>query len=848
VNPEATIEEFRMADEATEKPKITRPSIPQPFELPILPLQNTTLFPETVVPLAVGRDRSILATEAALATEEKLLGCITTKTANVNGDEAKFEDLYRVGTIVSVKRMMRNDGVMQLIVQGMDRFKVVEWLKDTPHITAKIEVLPELVRRDEEAIEALKRNIQGMIQQALALLPNIPPEIRMAVMTQQDAVQLAYFMASVLDLGVETEQKMLEADSVDGLLTLTHAALARELEIMQIRSKIATEAQTEMDKSQRDYVLRQQMKAIQKELGEDETGEKAEAGQLRERLDTADLPEDVRKEAERELKRMEALPQSAPDFHVIRTYLEYVLELPWRKASEEKLDLNEARKILDEDHYGLEDIKERILESLAVVKLRPDSKSPILLFVGPPGVGKTSLGRSIARALGREFERMSLGGMRDEAELRGHRRTYIGAMPGRIIQALRRVGVNNPVIMLDEVDKLGHDFRGDPASALLEILDPAQNNTFRDNYLDLPFDLSNVFFIATANQLGPIPMPLRDRMEIIQLAGYSDREKLNIAKQYLVPRQITENGLTEDRFEITDAAINLLTSHYTREAGVRQLERAIGNLARKIALKVATSTNGNGQQVGTGSGSDRGTSNKYVITPAEVKEYLGPPKFFPESAREELPTGVATGMAWTEMGGEVLFIEATMLPGGGGLTLTGQLGDVMKESAQAARSYLWSHAPEFGLDPDMIKTNGVHLHVPAGAIPKDGPSAGVTMASALASLYTGRKVRTDTAMTGEITLSGLVFPVGGIKEKVLAAHRAGIRRIILPAQNENDAEEIPEDVRKELDIIPATRVSDVLKAALEPDVSEERTEFILPNIDAGTDGSPDRVIAKEHGE
>ena len=832
-----------MADETTkteeQKPEI--PPMPQPFEIPILPLQNTTLFPETVVPLAVGRDRSMLAVEASLATEEKLLGCITTKTENVTGDDAKFDDMYKIGTIVSIKRMMRNDGVMQLIVQGLDRFQIVEWQKDTPYITAKIEVLPDLVRRDEEEIEALKRNIQGMVQEALALLPNVPPEIRMAVMTQQNPIQLSYFMASVLDLGTETEQKMLESNSVDGLLTLTHAALARELEIMQIRSKIANEAQTEMDKSQRDYVLRQQLKAIQKELGEDETGEKAEAGQVRERLEKADLPDEVRKEAERELKRMEQLPQTAPDFHVIRTYLEYVIELPWKRSSEERLDLAEARKILDEDHYGLEDIKERILESLAVVKLRPDGKSPILLFVGPPGVGKTSLGRSIARALNREFERMSLGGMRDEAELRGHRRTYVGAMPGRIIQALRRAGVNNPVMMLDEIDKLGNDYRGDPASALLEILDPAQNNTFRDHYLDLPFDLSKVFFIATANSLGPIPLPLRDRMEIIQLAGYSDREKLNIAKQYLVPRQITENGLKPEQLEVTDEAINLLTSRYTREAGVRQLERAIGNIARKIALKVAE---GNGPEVAAGS-----SETIFVITPDEVKKLLGPPRFFPESAREEMPVGVATGMAWTEMGGEVLFIEATMLPGSGGLTLTGQLGEVMKESAQAARSYLWSHAPEFGLDSTYIKENGVHLHVPAGAIPKDGPSAGVTMATALASLYTGRKVRNDTAMTGEITLSGLVFPVGGIKEKVLAAHRAGIRRIILPAQNENDVEEIPEDVRKDLEIIPATRVSDVLSAALESEASQSKNGYVLPKVEpSNVDGPSEPLIAKEKAE
>lgn len=811
------------------------PELPQEFEIPVLPLQNTTLFPQTVVPLAVGRERSTRAVEASLNTEEKLLGCITTKTENVTGDDARYDDLYRIGTIVNIKRMMRNEDVMQLIVQGMERFEVVEWLQEEPFLRAKVRILPELKRLDEEEIEALRRNIQALIQQALALLPNVPPEVRMAVMSQTNPVQLAYFLASVLDLGVETEQKMLESDTVDGLLSLTHAALARELEIMQIRSKIASEAQMEMDKSQRDYVLRQQLKAIQKELGEDES-ERAEVMQLRERLEKADLPDYVRKEAERELKRMEALPQTAPDYHVIRTYLEYILELPWRKSSEEKLDLDEAKRILDEDHYGLEDVKERILESLAVVKLRPDSKSPILLFVGPPGVGKTSLGRSIARALGREFERMSLGGMRDEAELRGHRRTYIGAMPGRIIQALRRVGVNNPVLMLDEIDKLGNDFRGDPAAALLEILDPAQNNTFRDNYIDLPFDLSKVFFIATANQLGPIPMPLRDRMEIIYIAGYSDREKLNIARQYLVPRQITENGLTADNLEITNDALQLIISRYTREAGVRQLERAIGNIARKVALKVA-----------------QGQTEKVTITASDVKEYLGPPKFFPEQARTELPPGVATGMAWTEMGGEVLFIEATLLPGGSGLTLTGQLGEVMKESAMAARSYLWSHTSELGIDPEIIKSNGVHLHVPAGAIPKDGPSAGVTMAAALASLFTGRRVRSDTAMTGEITLSGLVFPVGGIKEKVLAAHRAGIKRIILPYQNESDIEEIPEDVRKELHFILARTVMDVLNEALEPasakppeTEAESRHEAPLPQIDGhAAEETGDRLIAKK---
>src|SRR5215203_1774142 len=814
--------------ENTRTPGGETVTAPRQFEIAVLPLQNTTLFPETVVPLAVGRSRSVRAVESALATEEKLLCCITTKTENVTGDDAKPLDLYETGTIVNVKRMMRNEGVMQLIVQGIERVKVLYWAAEEPYLKAKVEVLPELKVSDDEEVEALKRNIQGMIQEALAMLPNVPPEVRMAVMSQNNPVQLSYFLASVLDLGVDTEQKMLEANTADGLLMLTHGALAKELEIMQIRSKIANEAQSEMEKSQRDYILRQQMKAIQKELGEDETGEKAEAAQLRERLETADLPEEIRKEAERELRRMEQLPQAAPDYHVIRTYLEYVLELPWKKSSEEKLDLNEAQKILDEDHYGLEDIKRRILESLAVVKLRPDSKSPIILFVGPPGVGKTSLGRSIARALGREFDRISLGGVRDEAELRGHRRTYVGAMPGRIIQTFRRVGVNNPVLMLDEIDKMGNDYRGDPAAALLEILDPAQNNTFRDHYLDLPFDLSNVFFIATANSLGPIPVPLRDRMEIIQLAGYSDQEKLNIAKQYLIARQIKENGIAEGQLEITDDAINLLTARYTREAGVRQLERTVGNLARKVALRVA-----------------QGQTEKVTITANEVKGYLGAPRFYPEEARAELPAGVATGMAWTEMGGEVLFIEATMLPGGSGLTLTGQLGEVMKESAQAARSYLWSHAAEFGIDAQQIKENGVHLHVPAGAIPKDGPSAGVTMSSAMASLYTGRKVRSDTAMTGEITLSGLVFPVGGIKEKVLAAHRAGIRRIILPARNEADIEEIPEEVRKDLEIIPAARISDAVEAALEQEVSGPKGEnYVIPepkSSDAG--GEP--LIAKK---
>lgn len=799
----------------------------QRFDIAVLPLQGTTIFPETIVPLTVGRERSIKAVESALATEEKLIACVTIKAEGVTGQEAKPADLYEVGTLVTVKRMMRNDGMLQLIVQGVDRVRIVYWSDEQPFLRVKVEMLPALTVQNADEVEALKRNVQGMIQQALALLPQVPPEVRMAVMSANDPIQIAYFLGSVMTLGLEQEQKMLEANTVDELLQLAHGNLTRELEIMQIRSKIATEAQSEMDKAQRDYVLRQQLKAIQKELGDDEGGERAEAEQLRERLDAADLPEDVRKEAERELRRMEKLPQAAPDYNVIRTYLEYVLELPWNKESEDKLDLKEARRILDEDHYGLEDIKERILEFLAVIKLRPETKSPILCFVGPPGVGKTSLGRSIAKALGREFERFSLGGLRDEAELRGHRRTYIGSLPGRLIQAMRRAGVKNPVIMLDEIDKMGNDFRGDPASALLEILDPAQNSTFRDNYLDLPFDLSKTFFIATANDLAPISAPLRDRMEIIQLAGYSDVEKLNIAKQYLVPRQTKENGLTEEQVSVTDDAINLMTARYTREAGVRQLERTIGNVIRKVALKVAT-----------------GELERQTIDVAEVREYLGAAKFYPEEARADLPAGVATGMAWTQMGGEVLFIEATLLPGSSGLKLTGQLGQVMQESAQAAQSYLWSHASEFGIDPNVIKNNGVHIHVPAGAIPKDGPSAGVTMVSALASLYTGRKVRSDTAMTGEITLSGLVFPVGGIKEKVLAAHRAGVRRIVLPERNEADVEDIPEDVRGELEITPAKRISDVLNATLEIEVTQPLVIQNLEGVNGSANSNSERNVAE----
>jgi len=764
------------------------------IDLPVLPVRSTVVFPYMIIPLAVGRPRSLAAIEAALSTEEKLLIVIAERHP-VEGDP-KPEDLYRVGTLVVIKKMQRMEGdQMQFAVQGLDRVEVIDFDYGPTYLRAKARILPEPVE-DTPEVEALRRSINEMIGRGLSLLPGAPPELASLITGTDDPVKLAYLLGTLLNLDLEREQALLEANSREEILRLAHSYLAREIQVLEVRSRIAGEAQAEMSKAQRDYILRQQLKAIQKELGEQEP-EQAEANLLRERLEKADLPDEVRKEAERELSRMERLPTAAPDYHVIRTYIELILDLPWRRGTQDILDLERARQVLDEDHYNLKEVKERILEHLAVIKLKPDAKSPILCFVGPPGVGKTSLGMSIARALGRKFERMSLGGVRDEAELRGHRRTYIGALPGRIIQALRRAEVNNPVLMLDEVDKLGADFRGDPASALLEILDPEQNHTFRDHYLDLPFDLSRIFFICTANSLAPIPAPLRDRMEIIYLSGYSEEEKLQISKHYLIPRQIERNGLKPDQLTITEDALRGVLLNYTRESGVRQLERTIGRLARKVALRVA-----------------RGEIERAVIRGEDLEEYLGPGRFFPETARQQLPPGVATGLAWTEMGGEVLFVEATLLPGGKGLTLTGQLGDVMQESARAAQSYLWAHAKEFDIDRELFEKAGVHLHVPSGAIPKDGPSAGVTMTAALASMYTGKPTRSDTAMTGEITLSGLVLPVGGIKEKVLAARRAGIRRVILPERNRSDLKELPDEVRADLEFIFIKEISEALHEAL----------------------------------
>ncbi|HEY8503532.1 MAG TPA: endopeptidase La, partial [Gemmataceae bacterium] len=759
--------------------------------------RNTVLFPGLFVPLSVGRPGSVAAVEAALAAEEKTLLVVAQRPGTE--DEVTPTDLYSVGTRAVIKKMTRSAEAVELIVQGLERVRLVEFPQAGPYLRATYEPLPPPTDEGPE-VDAIQRAVLDQADQALKLAePQSPVNIRQLLTGAPDPLRLAYLLASLMSLDVEKEQALLEAETRRGALEMLHRFMAHELQVLELRQKIAAQAQTEMTREQRDYVLRQQMRAIQEELGEP-SPEKAEVESLRERLAQADLPDEVRKEAERDLARLERLPPMAPDHQVTRTYLELILELPWRKGTEDVLDLARARQILDEDHYGLREIKERILEHLAVLKLNPQAKAPILCFVGPPGVGKTSLGQSIARAVGRKFERMSLGGLHDESELRGHRRTYIGAMPGRIIQAIRRAGVNNPLLMLDEVDKLGRDYRGDPAAALLEILDPAQNHNFRDNYLDLPFDLSKVFFIATANTTDTIPRPLLDRMELLRLSGYSEEEKLEIAKRYLIPRTRADAGLTEEQVTITDEALRRVISRYTREAGCRQLERALARLMRKVAVRYAEDPN----------------APAVTVTPESLPDLLGPEMFTQEEARKEMPPGVAAGLAWTEAGGEVLYVEATLLEGARRLRLTGQLGGVMKESAKAAQSYVWSHAHELGIDPELIRKNGVHIHVPAGAVPKDGPSAGVALVTAVASLYSGRPARPDTAMTGEITLTGLVLPIGGVKEKVLAARRAGIKRVILPKGNEKDLPELPENVRQEMEIVLAEKVADVLAAALTP--------------------------------
>jgi ATP-dependent Lon protease len=773
-----------------------RASEPLPDALPVLPLRETVTFPETLTPLAVGQERSIALVNDVLGAN-RMLAMVAAR--DPENEEPGPKDLYGVGVVGVVSRMLKvPDGSLRILVQGTQRVRLGPYVAEEPYLVARISELPDVVEEGPE-LEALTRNVQRTFSQIIEQIPYLPEELQMAVANLDDPAALAHLIAGALRISTEEKQELLEEVEVVGRLRHLSQVLVRELEVVQLGTQIQSQVESEIDKGQREFFLRQQLKAIQDELGEGDE-QQAEVNELREKIEAAKLPEHAQKAADRELSRLEKLPPAAAEHGVIRTYLEWLTELPWSAETEDNLDIPHAREVLDADHYDLEKVKDRILEYLAVRKLKPDSPGPILCFVGPPGVGKTSLGRSIAKALGREFERISVGGVRDEAEIRGHRRTYIGAMPGTIVRALRDAGSRNPVFMIDEIDKMGADFRGDPASAMLEVLDPAQNDSFRDHYLDLEFDLSEVMFIATANVLDTIPGPLQDRMETIELAGYTLEEKRQIARKYLVPRQIEANGLKPSQIEFAEPALAAIVEEYTREAGVRSLERQIGTVCRKVAREVAE---------GKGKG-------KVKISAKRARELLGRRRVFSEQRRRTKDPGVATGLAWTPSGGDVLFIEATSMPGAGKLTITGQLGDVMKESAQAALSYVRGHwsemAPDLG--DDWFAKHDIHIHVPAGAVPKDGPSAGVAMTVALASLISGRPVRNDVAMTGEVTLTGQVLPIGGLKEKSLAAQRAGIVRVLVPERNEGDVAEIPERERNELEFVFLDEVSKAIEAAL----------------------------------
>jgi ATP-dependent Lon protease len=771
-----------------------------PTTLPVLPLREAVPLPDTLTPLAVGQERSVQLVNDVLRGDRML---VMVASRDPELETPGPGQLYDVGVVGAIARMIKvPDGTIRILVQGGQRVHIEQWVRETPYLVANISELPDIEPTESAELEALMRNVQQTFSSIVESNPYLPEELQLAIANIDDPSALSHLIAGSLRLKTEEKQALLEEADVGRRLRRLVDILARELEVISIGSEIQSQVQSEIDKSQREFVLRQQLEAIRRELGEfDESA--AEAGELREQLDAIALPEEVRRQADRELKRLESLPPQAAEHGVIRTYLEWIASLPWDKATEDNLDLVHARAVLDEDHYDIDQVKERILEFLAVRKLKPDARGSILCFIGPPGVGKTSLGRSIARALGRKFERISAGGVRDEAEIRGHRRTYIGAMPGTIIRALRDAESNNPLFMIDEIDKMGADWRGDPSSAMLEVLDPEQNSTFRDHYLDVPFDLSNVMFITTGNTLDTIPGPLRDRMEVIQLAGYTEDEKLEIAKRYLVPRQIERNGLKRSWVSFSDRALRAIIRDYTREAGVRNLEREVGTICRKVAREVAET---NGRPV-----------KRASISEARARELLGKRRFFSETKRRTRQPGVATGLAWTPVGGDVLFVEATAFPGKGRLTITGQLGDVMRESAQAALSYVRGHhaalAP--GLGDDWFAEHDIHIHVPAGAIPKDGPSAGVTMATALVSLISARPVRDDVAMTGEITLTGQVLPIGGLKEKALAAQRSGIRVVIAPALNESDTDEIPEHLRRDLDFVFVEEIGEVLDAALQ---------------------------------
>jgi ATP-dependent Lon protease len=783
----------QMAEEegtATEESDIPR-------EVAVLPVRNMVIFPGMVVPLALSREKARKLIGEVLP-DQRVIATVCQKDADL--DEPAPDDLYDVATAVSILKLMKLEDEQQgVIVHGMQRVRIVEWLASEPFFRARVEPIDDVVKPSPR-LDALEMNVRQLAGEVIELAPSIPAEAHTLLGNLEEPGPLADFLAANLQIDLPERQALLAQSDVGKRLSKITEELQRQLEVLKISSDIQSQVKEKIDESQREYYLREQLKAIQKELGQaDERSTEIE--ELREKITSAGMPEKIEADTLRELDRMSKIPEAAAEYNVIRTYLEVMAELPWSKSDPGEIDVEKARTILDEDHYDLDKVKKRILEYLAVRKLAPESRGPILCFVGPPGVGKTSLGQSIARSLGREFIRMSLGGIHDEAELRGHRRTYIGAMPGRIIQEIRKAGSRNPVFMLDEVDKVGQDFRGDPTSALLEILDPAQNNTFQDNYLHVPFDLSDVVFIATANYIEAVPPPLRDRMEVIALSGYTQDEKLHIAEKYLVKRQRKENGLKASQIKFGRKALREIIDRYTREAGVRELERQIGGVCRGVAALVAA-----------------GKARKRTVNHKLVVEMLGSAKYESELAMRTSTPGVATGLAYTPSGGTIIFIEATRYPGKGGLMLTGQIGDVMKESAQAALSFVKSHAEEYGVDAESLRNNDIHIHVPAGAIPKDGPSAGVSMLTALISLLTGKAARADVAMTGEITLRGLVLPIGGVKEKVLAASRAGIKEVILPERNRKDIQDVPEEIRKKLTFHFAKRAEDVLGASL----AEER--------------------------
>ncbi len=771
--------------------------VPIPPVLAVLPLKETVVFPDAVAPLAIGEPRSIRLIDDVLNHPERMLVLVASRDPEMG--EPPPERLHDVGVAAIVQRMVRvPDGTVRILAQGLRRVRIGDYTRTEPFLEARVEEVPDHAELTDE-VEALARNLAGVFTRMIALVPHLPDELGIAVANMEDPTALSYLIASSIRLSLEERQQLLEEVDLAARLRRLTELCTRELELLELGAKIQSDVQTDMEKGQREFFLRQQLKAIREELGEGEDAGR-EVEELREQLAEAAPPEEVRVAAERELSRLERLPQEGAEHGVVRTYIDWILAIPWSVTTEDDLDLQRAREVLDADHYDIATVKDRIIEQLAVARLKPDAPGPILCFVGPPGVGKTSLGQSIARALGRRFARISVGGVRDESEIRGHRRTYVGAMPGTIVRAIRDAGAMNPVLMVDEIDKMGADVRGDPSSAMLEVLDPAQNGTFRDHYLDLPLDLSRVLFLCTANVLETIPGPLLDRMEVIRLSGYTEEEKLHIARRYLLPRQIAAAGLPKGLLRMTDAGIRTVIGEYTREAGVRQLERRLGAITRRVARRVA-----------------EGDESRMTAGVAQVREILGPERIHSEVKRRTAEPGVATGLAVTGAGGEILFVEASVMPGGGKLTVTGQLGDVMRESAQAAVSFVRARSADLGLDlaDDFFSTHDIHLHVPAGAVPKDGPSAGVTMATALVSALSGRPVSADVAMTGEITLTGQVLPIGGVKEKVLAARRAGIRGVVLPKLNGDSLADLPEGLAEEMRITLADRIEQVLEVALE---------------------------------